>query len=102
MLRAHPARSAVGVIGTTLAPREVPVRTLPVPNTVSPELQARIGAPLRPGWDTPPTTLEGWKTLAAAGLAAARPNVAAMAARLQVTITPGTLEVACPPLGDPG
>jgi monoterpene epsilon-lactone hydrolase len=75
----------------TSPPREVPARTLPVPGTVSPELQALIGAPPRPGWNTPPTTPEGWKALAEAGLAAARPNVGAMAARLQVTITPGSL-----------
>ena len=78
--------------GTTPTPREVPARALPVPTTVSPELQALIAAPLRPGWNTLPTTPEGWKALADAGLTAAQPNVAAMAARLRVTIAPGMLD----------
>ena len=47
----------------TMAPREAPAKTLPVPTTVSPELQAIIAQPLRAGWDTPPTTKEGWAAL---------------------------------------
>jgi acetyl esterase/lipase len=40
----------------------VPVRELPVPDTVSPELQRRIALPVAP--DIPmPTTSEGWKVL---------------------------------------
>ena len=71
--------------------RGIPSRDLPVPTTVSPELQALIAAPLRTGWNATPTTPEGWKALAEAGLAAAKPNVTAMAARLNVTITPGMI-----------
>jgi hypothetical protein len=71
--------------------RGIPARDLPVPTTVSLELQALIGAPLRTGWNAIPTRPEGWKALAEAGLAAARPNVAAMAARLGVTIAPGKM-----------
>jgi acetyl esterase/lipase len=76
----------------SLAPREVPARSLPVPSTVSPELQALIAAPLRANWNTPPTTPDGWKALAAAGLAAAKPNVAAMQERLRVKVEPGTID----------
>jgi len=75
-----------------LRPLEVPGRSLPVPTTVSPAMQALIGAPLRAGWNTIPSTPEGWRALAAAGLAAARPNVTAMADRLRVTIEPGTVD----------
>jgi monoterpene epsilon-lactone hydrolase len=75
-----------------LAPRDVPARSLPVPTTVSPEIQQLIAAPLRPGWNTPPTTAEGWKTVVAAGLAAAKPNVAAMRERLRVNVEPGTID----------
>src|SRR4051812_26067719 len=32
------------------APLEVPAKTLPVPTTVSPQVQKLIGAPLRPNW----------------------------------------------------
>jgi hypothetical protein len=35
----------------TLAPRQVPAKTLPVPTDVSPEMQKIIAAPLRAGWD---------------------------------------------------
>lgn len=74
-----------------LAPREVPAKTIPVPNTVSPELQQIIAQPLRTAWNTPPTTPEGWKQLAESIRAAAAPNVEAMRARLKVTVEPGTL-----------
>ncbi|PXX10314.1 alpha/beta hydrolase family protein [Mycolicibacterium moriokaense] len=48
-----------------LPPLEVPARTLPVPETVSPELQRVIGAPLSGNWNTWPQTDEGWKKLSA-------------------------------------
>src|SRR5271166_441275 len=73
-------------------PLNVPARSLPVPDTVSPGMQALIAAPLRAGWNTFPTTPDGWRALAEASLAAARPNVAAMAERLRVTIEPGTID----------
>jgi acetyl esterase/lipase len=55
-------------------------------------MQALIAAPLRPGWNTPPTTADGWKALAAAGLAGAQANVAAMRERLHVKVEPGTID----------
>jgi len=58
-----------------LAPREVPAKTIPVPNTVSPELQQIIAQPLRTAWNTPPPTAEGWKQLAESLRASAAPNV---------------------------
>jgi acetyl esterase/lipase len=48
-----------------LPPLEVPARTLPVPETVSPELQRVIGAPLSGIWNTRPKTDEEWKKLSA-------------------------------------
>jgi acetyl esterase/lipase len=48
-----------------LPPLEVPARTLPVPETVSPELQRMIGAPLSGNWNTRPKTDEEWKKLSA-------------------------------------
>jgi epsilon-lactone hydrolase len=46
-------------------PLDVPARTVPVPNTVSTEMQALIGAPLSSNWNSAPKTLEEWKTIAA-------------------------------------
>lgn len=86
------AATCVAAQTISLPARDVPARSVPVPTTVSPEVQQLIGAPLRQNWDTPPTTAEGWKELAAAGLAAARPNVAAMRDRLHVKVEPGTLD----------
>jgi monoterpene epsilon-lactone hydrolase len=77
---------------TTLAPRDVPAKTIPVPDTVSPELQAVIAQPLRTGWDKPPTTPEGWTQLVNTGLAATAPLVAPMAQRLHVKIEPATID----------
>jgi acetyl esterase/lipase len=46
-------------------PRELPARSLPVPTTVSPEMQTLVGAPLSANWNTAPKTVEEWKPLAA-------------------------------------
>jgi epsilon-lactone hydrolase len=58
------------------SPRNLPARTLPVPTTVSPEMQALIGSPLSANWNSVPKSLEEWKPLAAPstgrGLAALR------------------------------
>ena len=74
-----------------LAPRDVPARSIPVPTTVSPELQQLIAAPLRPGWNAPPTTPEGWKQLAETGRVNAVANVNAMRDRLHVKVEPGVM-----------
>jgi monoterpene epsilon-lactone hydrolase len=41
--------------------RLVPARTLPVPDTASPALQAVIGAPLPPFWNIHPKSAQEWK-----------------------------------------
>src|SRR5262249_47005021 len=43
------------------AAREVPARSLPVPEAVSPALQKIIGAPLSPVWNVIPPTNDEWK-----------------------------------------
>jgi acetyl esterase/lipase len=82
----------VAMAQTILAPRDVPAKIIPVPDDVSPQLQAVIAKPLSPGWNTPPTTPQGWKQLsdtAAAGVAA---QVGPMAQRLHVKIESGTID----------
>ena len=45
-------------------PRTVPGRSIPVPATASPELQAVIAAPYRiPSWNADPKSAEEWKEL---------------------------------------
>ncbi len=74
-----------------LAPRDVPAHSLPVPQTVSPEMQVIIAQPLRTNWDKPPTTPEGWRSLAASGATATAANVPGMLERLNVKVEAGTM-----------
>lgn len=72
--------------------RDVPARTLPVPETVSPQVQKLIAAPLRPGWDVLPKTGEDWKKVADAG---AEPTIKALPGlldRLKVKIEKSTID----------
>lgn len=85
------ASAPAAIAQTALAPRAEPAKTLPVPDTVSPELQAIIAQPLRSGWNTPPTTPDGWRQLAASTEAGIAPQVAPMAERLHVKIAPDTI-----------
>jgi len=74
-----------------LPPREEPAKTIPVPSTVSPAMQAVIAQPLRTNWDHPPTTPEAWTELVNTLKSAAAPQVAPMAERLHVKIEPSTI-----------
>ena len=56
----------------------------PVPATVSPEMQALIGAPLNPIWKQRPTTAEGWKPLVDSAAAATVKRLPGLCARLKV------------------
>ncbi|MGI4946893.1 MAG: alpha/beta hydrolase [Janthinobacterium lividum] len=83
--------SAPAFAEAPLAPREEPAKSIPVPGTVSPAMQAVIAQPLRTNWDHPPTTPEGWTELVKTIEAAAAPQVAPMAERLHVKIEPSTI-----------
>lgn len=60
--------------------RTVPARVLPVPDTVSPEMQAAIARPLAPGWDAIPANAADWRAMAEASAAVAAPDVARISA----------------------
>jgi epsilon-lactone hydrolase len=77
---------------TPLAPRDEPAKTIPVPDTVSPQLQAVIAQPLHPGWNTPPTTPDGWQQLEDSTIASIAPEVGPMAQRLHVRIEKGVID----------
>ena len=83
---------ALPATAQTLAPREVPAHTIPVPGTVSPEMQAIIAQPLRTDWDKPPTTPEGWRELARAGAAGTIANVPGMLERMHVALEESTID----------
>jgi epsilon-lactone hydrolase len=77
---------------TTLAPRDEPAKTIPVPTDVSPQLQAVIAQPLTSGWNTPPTTPQGWQQLSDKLDIPLAAQVGPMAKRLHVTITKGVID----------
>lgn len=55
----NPATGSVSRGGT----REIPAHDLPVPETTSPGIQARIAAPLPPLWNRHPKSAQEWKDL---------------------------------------
>lgn len=74
-----------------LAPRNVPARTIPVPSTVSPQIQKLIAAPLTPTWNVIPKTAEGWKAQVDAGAAAIVRTLPALRQQLRVQVEPLTI-----------
>jgi monoterpene epsilon-lactone hydrolase len=75
-------------------PRTVPGRVIPVPNTVSPELQEAIAAPYRvPNWNANPKSATEWKELinrlADAGAAARRQAREKLGVTLEPTVIGG-------------
>ena len=71
---------------------EVPAKTIPAPDDVSPQLQKIIGAPLRSNWDIHPKTGEEWKPVADAGAAALSKLVPGMMERLKVKVEKTTID----------
>ncbi len=74
-----------------LAPRQVPAKLLPVPNTVSPGMRGLIAAPLPPGWDAIPQTPDAWRRLAAQSAAEVMPHLPALRAYLGVSVEAATM-----------
>ena len=75
-------------------PRTVPGRAIPVPGTVSPQLQATIAAPYRiPAWDADPKSAAEWKDLitrlADAGAAARREAREKLGVTMEPTVIGG-------------
>jgi epsilon-lactone hydrolase len=75
-------------------PRTVPGRAIPVPGTVSPQLQSTIAAPYRiPAWDADPKSAAEWKDLitklADAGIAARREAREKLGVTLEPTVIGG-------------
>ncbi len=69
----------------------VPARELPVPSTVSAEMQKLIGAPPSPLLRSPPQTAEEWKPLVDKLAAQTIANLAELKARFGVKVEAGTL-----------
>src|ERR1019366_7543117 len=74
-----------------MPPRNIPARTIPVPETVSPQMQKLIAAPLNPTWNVIPKTSEEWKAQVNAAAAAAAQALPALRAELHVKVEPLTI-----------
>jgi len=72
--------------------REVPAKTVPVPDTVSPQMQRLIGEPLSPTWNVIPKTAEEWRAQVDAGAAAALRGLPARREALHVKVQPITID----------
>jgi monoterpene epsilon-lactone hydrolase len=72
--------------------RELPARSVPVPETVSPQMQKLIGAPLTPTWNVIPKTAEEWKAQVSAGYEATMKSLPALREALGVKVEPITLD----------
>ena len=72
--------------------RDLPARSVPVPDTVSPQMQKLIGAPLTPTWNVIPKTAEEWKAQVNAGYEATMKSLPALREALGVKVEPITLD----------
>lgn len=77
---------------SSLPPRQVPAKSLPVPTDVSPGMQEIIAAPLRAGWDVLWKTGEEWRAAANTAAAKTLETLPAMRERLHVSVKPSTMD----------
>src|SRR5258707_13823056 len=71
--------------------REVPARTLPVPDTVSPQMQAIIARPLDPSYNIAPETIAEWKARVDGAARAVVVGLPRLRESLGVTVEPTTV-----------
>lgn len=76
----------------TPAPRDLPARTIPVPETVSLQMQNLIAAPLSPTWNVIPETADEWKAQVNASAADMLQTLPALRNELQVKVEPLTID----------
>src|SRR5258708_17082624 len=72
--------------------RDLPAKALPVPDTVSPQIQKLIGAPLSPTYNQIPATNEEWKKQIGGVEAATAKGLPALRDALKVKVEPTTLD----------
>src|SRR4051812_43266089 len=87
-IAAATALCASTAIAQTPAPfvLDVPAKAVPVPATVSPQMQKIIGLPLRTNWNVLPKTGEEWKAVADAGAVGTIKNLPGISERLKVKV----------------
>lgn len=75
--------------GPAAPARPIPERLLPVPGTVSPQLQQLIAAPYPPGWHVIPADAAGWRSLQTASSAAIEPHMPALRVQVERSVIAG-------------
>jgi acetyl esterase/lipase len=85
------AAAAPAAAQTAPGARELPARAVPVPDTVSPQMQKQIAAPLTPTWNVIPKTAEEWKAQVNAGAEATVRTLPALREALRVKVEPITV-----------
>ena len=71
--------------------REIPARLLPVPSTVSPEMQALIAQPLDPSFNMAPETADAWKARVAKAALTTVALLPKLRESLGVSVEPATM-----------
>jgi epsilon-lactone hydrolase len=71
--------------------REIPARLLPVPSTVSPEMQALIAQPLDPSFNIAPETADAWKARVAKAALTTVALLPKLRESLGVSVEPATM-----------
>jgi epsilon-lactone hydrolase len=77
---------------TASGAREVPARSVPVPDTVSTQMQKIIAAPLPPTWNVIPNTADEWRAQVDAGAATIVATLPALREQLHVTVEPQVID----------
>jgi len=71
--------------------RQLPARTLPVPDTASPALQALIAAPLPPWWNAHPKSAQEWKEFVGQRAAVTLKALPGLREKMGVKVEPTTI-----------
>lgn len=66
--------------------RDVPARVLPIPDTISPQMQAIVAEPMNTRWQLKPETAADWKTIVDKASQAAMTGLPKLRADLGVTV----------------
>jgi acetyl esterase/lipase len=86
------AAFVMALAGAALAQdRTIPARALPVPTDISPQMQALAARPVAPNFNVAPKTTEEWLARQKASADGGAQTMAAMAARLHVTVEKGQM-----------
>src|ERR1700736_3951945 len=76
----------------TAGARDMPARSVPVPDTVSPQMQKIIAGPLPATWNVIPKSADEWREQVNAGAAAAIQALPALREQLHVKVEPRLID----------